>query len=111
MAVRRHQLIPRPPGLDRNPMRRSLRWDSGSLGIGYFFLIMSNSDRSDVQLSRLMLLIPIFFSRSFLPLASFEMFMKPLIHAIPLTQPIQRSQSILPKGEAPTGSSGRSLPS
>ena len=72
-----------------------------SLGIGFFFSCISNSDSTAIQLSMLMLLISIFFSGFFLPLANFEGFMQPLMSVIPLTQGIQGFQNILLKGQTP----------
>ncbi len=72
-----------------------------SLGIGFFFSCISNSDSTAIQLSMLMLLVSIFFSGFFLPLQNFDAFMQPLINAIPLTQGIQGLQSIMLKGEIP----------
>ncbi len=74
---------------------------AASLGIGFFFSCISNSDSTAIQLSMLMLLVSIFFSGFFLPIQNFEAFMKPLIDAIPLTHGIQGFQSILLKGESP----------
>lgn len=74
---------------------------SASLGIGFFFSCISNSDSTAIQLSMLMLLLSIFFSGFFLPIQNFEHFMLPLIDAIPLTHGIQGFQSILLKGETP----------
>ncbi len=73
-----------------------------SLGIGFFFSCISNSDSTAIQLSMLMLLISIFFSGFFLPIANFERFMQPLMNLIPLTQGIQGFQNILLKGEIPS---------
>ena len=75
---------------------------TASLGIGFFFSCISNSDSTAIQLSMLMLLVSVFFSGFFLPLQSFDNFMLPLIDAIPLTQGIQGFQSILLKGAAPS---------
>ncbi len=72
-----------------------------SLGIGFFISCISTSDSTAIQLSMLMLLISIFFSGFFLPIASFEGFMQPLMNLIPLTQGIQGFQNILLKGQAP----------
>jgi ABC-2 type transport system permease protein len=73
-----------------------------SLGIGFFFSCIANSDSTAIQLSMLMLLISVFFSGFFLPVANFEGFMQPLINIIPLTQGIQGFQDILLKGEIPS---------
>jgi len=72
-----------------------------SLGIGFFFSCIANSDSTAIQLSMLMLLLSIFFGGFFLPLQNFEEFMQPLINAIPLTHAIQGYQNILLKGEPP----------
>ncbi len=72
-----------------------------SLGIGFVFSCISNSDSTAIQLSMLMLLVSIFFSGFFLPLGNFESFMKPLLYAIPLTHGILGFQDIVLKGEAP----------
>ncbi len=74
---------------------------AASLGIGFFFSCISNSDSTAIQLSMLMLLVSIFFSGFFLPIPSFETFMQPLMNLIPLTQGIQGFQSLLLKGETP----------
>ncbi len=72
-----------------------------SLGIGFVFSCIANSDSTAIQLSMLMLLISIFFSGFFLPLGNFYNFMKPLLYAIPLTHGILGFQDILLKGETP----------
>ena len=72
-----------------------------SLGVGFVFSCLANSDSTAIQLSMLMLLISIFFSGFFLPLANFENFMKPLLYAIPLTHGILGYQDILLKGQTP----------
>ncbi len=72
-----------------------------SLGIGFFFSCISNSDSTAIQLSMLMLLVSIFFSGFFLPLANFENFMQPLLNAVPLTHGIIGFQDILLKGQTP----------
>ncbi len=72
-----------------------------SLGIGFVFSCLANSDSTAIQLSMLMLLISIFFSGFFLPLQNFENFMKPLLYAIPLTHGILGFQDILLKGQTP----------
>ncbi len=72
-----------------------------SLGIGFVFSCIANSDTTAIQLSMLMLLVSIFFSGFFLPLANFQNFMKPLLYAIPLTHGILGFQDILLKGETP----------
>ncbi len=74
---------------------------AASLGIGFVFSCISNSDSTAIQLSMLMLLVSIFFSGFFLPLQNFESFMKPLLYAIPLTHGILGFQSIMLKGETP----------
>ena len=72
-----------------------------SLGVGFVISCLSNSDSTAIQLSMLMLLLSIFFSGFFLPLANFEKFMQPLLYAIPLTHGIIGFQDILLKGETP----------
>ncbi len=72
-----------------------------SLGVGFVFSCLSNSDSTAIQLSMLMLLVSIFFSGFFLPLGNFENFMKPLLYAVPLTHGILGFQAILLKGETP----------
>ena len=74
---------------------------AASLGVGFFFSCISNSDSTAIQLSMLMLLISIFFGGFFLPLQNFDSFMSPLIYSIPLTHGIQGFQSIMLKGETP----------
>lgn len=74
---------------------------TASLGVGFFFSCISNSDTTAIQLSMLMLLLSIFFSGFFLPLANFENFMQPLLNAIPLTHGIIGFQDILLKGQTP----------
>lgn len=73
-----------------------------SLGIGFFFSIIANSDSTAIQLSMLVLLVSIFFSGFFLPTANFEGFMQPFMNLIPLTQGIQGFQDILLKGQIPS---------
>jgi len=73
-----------------------------SLGVGFVFSCISNSDSTAIQLSMLMLLVSIFFSGFFLPIANFERFMQPLMNLIPLTQGIEGFQNILLKGYAPS---------
>ncbi len=75
---------------------------AASLGIGFFFSCISNSDSTAIQLSMLMLLVSIFFSGFFLPLPSFDSFMLPLINAIPLTQGIEGFRNMLLEGAPPT---------
>jgi ABC-2 type transport system permease protein len=74
---------------------------AASLGIGFVFSCISNSDSTAIQLSMLMLLVSIFFSGFFLPLQNFQDSMKPLMYAIPLTHGILGFQSIMLKGETP----------
>jgi ABC-2 type transport system permease protein len=74
---------------------------TASLGIGFFFSCISNSDSTAIQLSMLMLLLSIFFGGFFLPLANFDAFMQPLINAIPLTHGILGYQNLLLKGISP----------
>ena len=74
---------------------------TASLGVGFLFSCISNSDTTAIQFSMLMLLVSIFFSGFFLPLQNFEGFVQPLINVIPLTHGIQGFQSLLLKGEPP----------
>lgn len=73
-----------------------------SLGIGFFFSCISNSDTTAIQLSMLMLLLSIFFGGFFLPIANFDNFMRPLIYALPLTHGIIGFQDIMLKGQTPS---------
>ena len=74
---------------------------TASLGVGFFFSCISNSDSTAIQLSMLMLLLSIFFSGFFLPVADFASYMQPLLNAIPLTHGIIGFQDILLKGQTP----------
>jgi ABC-2 type transport system permease protein len=73
-----------------------------SLGIGFLISAYSTTDSQAVQLSMLVLLLSIFFSGFFLPLANFRVPINYVGYALPLTHGIAGFQAIMLRGAAPS---------